>query len=293
LQPDLFMEPLWTTIEQIIRESDIVLEILDARAVDLSRNEQLEKIIKKIGRPRIYVLNKADLTTKKDLDLAIDKLGHERDIPSEYMVFFSNRKKSTVRNLLAKIRQVFEKHGKRPNYEENKPIIEKPYREAKGDIIIGVVGYPNVGKSSVINALAFKQKAKVSSKAGTTHGVHWITANEEIKLIDSPGVIPIGTYVEESRLGLIAAKNPEKLKDPENVAVKIITLFIEKDKVNKIEQFYNFKLSEEIKNEKNACLILEALSIAKHHLKKGGVPDDTRTSFNLIKDWQTGRLSLK
>ena len=38
------MEPYWTQIEQIVRESDIVLEILDARAVDLSRNEQLEAI---------------------------------------------------------------------------------------------------------------------------------------------------------------------------------------------------------------------------------------------------------
>lgn len=286
------MEPYWTVIKQIVRESDIVLEILDARAVELSRNEQLEKIIKEIGRPRIYVLNKSDLTNKKDLEKAIDKLSHERDISSEYIVFFSNRKKSTIKNLLTKIRQVFSKHGKRQDYDENKPIIEKPYREARGDIVIGVVGYPNVGKSSVINALSFKQKAKVSSKAGTTHGVHWITANNEIKLIDSPGVIPLGTYVEESRLGLIAARNPEKLKDPENVAVKIIELFIENNKLNKIEQFYNTKFSDEIKNEKNACLFLEAISIAKHHLKKGGVPDDTRTSFNLIKDWQTGRLRL-
>jgi ribosome biogenesis GTPase A len=287
------MEPYWNTIKQIIRESDIILEILDARAVDLSRNEQLERIIKEIGRPRIYVLNKADLATKRDMEKGMDKLSHERDVPSEYMVFFSNRRKSTVRNLLAKIRQVFSKHGKRPNYDENKPIIEKPYREARGDIIIGVVGYPNVGKSSVINAISFKHKAKVSSKAGTTHGVHWITANNEIKLIDSPGVIPLGTYVEESRLGLIAARNPEKLKDPEAVAAKIIELFIQNDKLDRIERFYNFKLSEEIKNEKNACMILESLSIAKHHLKKGGLPDDTRTSLNLIKDWQTGRLALR
>jgi ribosome biogenesis GTPase A len=287
------MEPLWTTIEQIVRESDIVLEILDARAVDLSRNEQLEKIIAKIGRPRIYVLNKCDLVNRKDLEKAMDKIMHERDIPSEYVVFFSNRQKRTIRNLLAKIRQVFAKHGKRPNYDENRPIIEKPYREAKGDIVIGVVGYPNVGKSSVINAISFKHKAKVSSKAGTTHGVHWITANDEIKLIDSPGVIPLGTYVEESRLGLIAAKNPEKLKDPEAVAVKIIELFVTQNKLDKIEKFYNFKISEEVKNENNACLILEALAIAKNHLKKGGVPDDTRTSYNLIKDWQTGRLALK
>jgi hypothetical protein len=57
-------------------------------------------------------------------------------------------------------------------------LIGEDYRVAKGDIIVGVVGYPNVGKSSVINALTFKKKAKVSTKAGTTHGVHWIASGE-------------------------------------------------------------------------------------------------------------------
>jgi ribosome biogenesis GTPase A len=286
------MEPYWTQIEQIIREADIVLEILDARVVDLSRNEQLENIIYNVGRPRIYVLNKCDLVTKKDLEKAMDKLSHERDVPNEYMVFFSNRRKSTTRNLLTKIRQVFAKNGKRPNFDANKPIISKPYREARGDIIIGVLGYPNVGKSSVINALAFKHKAKVSSKAGTTHGVHWITANDEIKLIDTPGVIPLGTYMDEARLGLIAAKSPEKLKDPETVAVKVIELFINSNKLGKFEQFYNLKLPEEVKTEANASLILEKLALARGHLKKGGVADETRTSLGLVKDWQDGRLKL-
>ena len=287
------MEPYWDSVKQIVRESDIILEILDARAVEMSRNEQLERIIHDIGRPRIYVLNKCDLVDKKDLEKGMDKLSHEREIPSEYMVFFSNRQKRTVRNLLAKIRQVFAKHGKRPNFDENKPIIAKPYREARGDIIIGVVGYPNVGKSSVINAVGFTHKAKVSSKAGTTHGVHWITANKEIKFIDTPGVVPVGGYVEESRLGIIAARNPEKLKDPEHVATIIIDKFLEDNKIGNFEKTYNIKIPEDMKEEKNSVRILEFLAFAKHHLKKGGLPDETRTSLNLIKDWQEGKLRLK
>ena len=208
------MEPLWDQIEQIVRESDIILEILDARGVELSRSEQLEEIITRVGRPRILVINKIDLVSIRDLEKAIGRVLDSRRAEKDSVVYFTNRNKKTVRNLLSKIRQVFAKYGKRESYAKN-PILEKPYREARGDIIVGVVGYPNVGKSSVINALAFKQKSPVSSKAGTTHGIHWISAGKtEIKLIDTPGVIPL-KFNEEAGLAIIAARNPEKMKDHE------------------------------------------------------------------------------
>lgn len=280
------MEPYWDLVKQIVKESDIVLEILDARAVDLSRNEQLEKIIAEAGRPRIFVVNKADLVSKKDLEIAVEKVARQRNTESEYVVYFSNRIKRTAKNLLTKIRQVFAKHGKRESFI---PAIKRPYREAHGDIVVGVVGYPNVGKSAVINALAFKKKANVSSKAGTTHGIHWISAGEEIKLIDTPGVIPL-SFQEEARLGIIAAKNPEKLKDPDIVAAKIIEMFKKENKLDRLERFYNFRVKEE--NIENPYLILEQISLEKKHLRKGGFPDEKRTAIMLVKDWQTGKLKL-
>jgi ribosome biogenesis GTPase A len=285
------MEPYWDLVKQIIRESDIVLEILDARAVALSRNEQLEKLLKEEGRPRIFVINKADLATRGELEIAADVLMKGRDISKEYVVYFSNKNRAAARNLLGRIRQIFSKHGKRPDFEEViKPLIKKPYREAKGDIVVGVVGYPNVGKSCVINALSFKKKAKVSSTAGTTHGIHWISAgNSEIKLIDTPGVIPL-THMEEANLGFIAAKNPERLKEPEITAAKVIEHFQKEKKLANIEKLYNFKVDEE--NLANPYAILEQLSLAKKHLKKGGTADEKRTAIMLVKDWQIGKLKL-
>jgi len=289
------MEPYWDQIKEIVRESDVVLEILDARAVDISRNEQLEKIIKEAGRPRIYVVNKSDLISKQEREKAIADLKTKRDVSEEFVLYFSNRNKKMARNLLNRIKQVFQKHGKRNRIEiktgaEIKPMLARPYREAHGDIIVGVVGYPNVGKSSVINALSFKKKAKVSSKAGTTHGIHWITAGDEIKLIDTPGVIPIGTYVEEAKLGIISARSAEKLKEVDVVAGKIIEQFMKEGKLGIIEEFYGFKIKEE--NKDNAYLIIEQLALEKKHLKKGGLPDEKRAAILLVKSWQTGRLRL-
>ncbi|MDP1728676.1 MAG: GTPase, partial [archaeon] len=235
------------------------------------------------------------LINRKYLEVAFDTVMKQRRVEKDFVVYFTNRKKNTVRNLLANIKQIFGKYGKRESYAKN-PILEKPYREAKGDIIVGVVGYPNVGKSSVINAIAFKKKAPVSSKAGTTHGIHWITAGNvrQIKLIDTPGVIPL-KHNEETSLGLIAARNPEKMKDPETVAGKIIEMFVKKGRLDKLEKYYNFKTKEEIKadgKDANPYLILEQISFARNHLKKGGVADEKRTAINIVKEWQTGKIKL-
>jgi ribosome biogenesis GTPase A len=279
------MEPYWTLIKQIIRESDIILEILDARAIHISRNPQLETLIKSIGRPRIYVVNKVDLVSPRELEKAIEEISRDEN---SIIVYVTKKDKRSAKNLLAKIRPVFANYGKIKEFYKE-PLVARPYREAKGDIVVGVVGYPNVGKSTIINAISFTSKAKVSSKSGTTHGIHWISAGKDIKLIDTPGVIPL-TYVNESDLGFIAAKSPERLKDPEATAGKIVEQFIKDNKLEKLELFYNFKITGEEKE--NPYFIIEKLSSIKKHLKKGGLADTTRTSIMLVKDWQEGKLKL-
>jgi ribosome biogenesis GTPase A len=279
------MEAYWDLIKQIVRESDIILEVLDARAIEISRNEELEKIIKAKERPRIYVINKIDLVNRRDLENLVGKI--KTDANSQ-VVYLTRKDRRTARNLLVKIKQMFAKFGKRKDFYTS-PILARPYREAKADIVVGVVGYPNVGKSSVINAISFKSKAKVSSKAGTTHGIHWINCGDNIKLIDTPGVIPL-VRTDETNLGIISARNTEKLKEPDVVAAAIIDLFLKAGRIGKIEQFYGFKIEES--DKENPYFILERLAFAKGHLKKGGIADEKRTSIMFVKDWQKGALKL-
>jgi len=63
-QPKGNHESYWDVIRRIITESDLVLEVLDSRLVELSRNEEVEKLIKEVGRPMIFVINKSDLVSK-------------------------------------------------------------------------------------------------------------------------------------------------------------------------------------------------------------------------------------
>ena len=273
-------EPYWDVINRIIEESDLVLEILDARLVELSRNEKVEELIKENGRPIIFVINKVDLVNKEDIEEDIKKLKKKGEV-----VFISAKEKGSSKILLGAIKRVFKKHGKREIYERG-PFDPKPeYREARREIVVGVLGYPNVGKSSLINILAHKKKAKVSKKAGTTHGIHWIRVSDEIKLLDSPGVIPLGME-DEIRYGLIGAKDNERLKNPEMVAHAIIKLFL-KDNKKSFEKFYGIEIKDEDTYE-----IINQLAEKKSFLLKGGKLDENRVISLLVRDWQGGKLRL-
>ena len=213
----------WDVIKRIIYESDLVLEVLDARLVELSRNEEVERLIEEAEKPMIFVVNKSDLVSKAKIKKQIKELRKKGEV-----VFISTKKKGGSKILLYNIKKVFKKFGKRemPDFDK---FAEKPkFREARAGIVVGILGYPNVGKSSIINALAHKKKVKTSKKSGTTHGVHWINITKDIKMLDSPGVIPLNER-DEIRFGLIGAKDTEALKNPELVAYAVIKLFIKKN----------------------------------------------------------------
>jgi len=271
----------WEVVERIINESDLVLEVLDARLVELSRNEQVEEIIREVGRPMIFVINKTDLVSKEKLQKQVVELKKIGDV-----VFISTKKKGESKVLLYAIKKVFKKYGKREIVERDKFSPKLRFKEAKAGIVVGVLGYPNVGKSSIINALAYKKKVKVSKKSGTTHGIHWINITGDIKLIDSPGVIPLKRE-DEIRYGLIGAKDTEALKNPEIVAHAVIKLFIKQDK-KVFEEFYKIELKEGDSLEG----IINKIAGKKSYLLKGGRFDEHRTIMEIIRDWQQGRLRL-
>ena len=267
------MEQYWDLIKRIILESDLVLEILDARLVELSRNEEAEKIVEEVGRPLIFVINKSDLVSKNILKNQVRKLREKGRL-----VFVSAKRPKDTKILLYAIKKTFKEFGKG---EINEPI---QHRVTKADIVVGVIGYPNVGKSSIINALSHKKKAKVGKKPGTTHGIHWIRATKEIKLIDSPGVIPLSKE-DEIRYGLIGAKL-DSLKNPQAVAYALIKLFLKTNKKG-FEKLYGIIIKEE-----NPDYIIREIALKKRLFIKGGNLDENRVCFDIIRDWQQGRLRL-
>lgn len=245
----------WPVVKKVVKDSDVVLFVLDARMPELSFNRQLDKMVKMYKKEFALVFNKIDLIPRRRLE----KLKHK--FQSSFFV-------SGTKNIgMSRLKEGLMIRAKRIGVSEPR---------------IGVVGYPNTGKSAIINALAKSAKAKVSSVAGTTRHIQWIKAGS-LRILDSPGVVPV--YDTETSLGILGSKNPEKLKNPEKVVFSIIELFV-KNNINKLKEFYGIELEK----DEDAYEIMLKIGRKKGFLKKGGNVDENRTMFQMIRDWRDGKI---
>ncbi len=240
-------------VNWVIENSDLLIEVVDARFPEKTRNKKIEAIIKSKGKTLIIALNKSDLISKKNAEQTKKEVN--KDFPC---VFVSSTQKKGMKRLRELIAIKTKKTGK----------------------TTGVIGYPNTGKSSVINALSGK-KVKTSITAGFTRGQQ-IIKKGNTKLIDSPGVIPFEER-NENELVLIGAKNPSKLEYPEDVAIKLIELLKEKNP-KELK-----RLGAESSNPDNA---LEEIALKKKRMKKGGLPDINAASKQLLLDFQKGKIKI-
>lgn len=253
-------------INEIIKISDIILEVLDARFFNETRNLDIEDKIKKMGKTIIYVLNKSDLAdlekTKKEL----------RELKLYPYVFVSCTKRIGARELRDKIKI----ESKR---------IELPSIEMKR-IQVGIIGYPNTGKSSLINFLTGSSSAKVGAEAGFTKGIQKVRLSENILILDTPGVIPSAEYSSSdmesiSKHAKVSARDFSKVRDPEYVVATLM-----KEYPKEIEDFYHTNFNGD--SEK----LIEFIGRSKNLLKKGGVVDEDRTARIILKDWQEGKIKI-
>lgn len=241
---------------KIIKSSDIVLEILDARFCEETRNPEFEKAILGEGKKLILVLNKSDLVPKSFAERRKKELLHTAPC-----IFVSSKEKS----------------GK---YLLRKAIL----RMAKGNGTIGVVGYPNTGKSSVINALSGRKATKTSSTAGFTRGEQKVRLREGIYLIDSPGIIPFGS-IDEEKLLILNAKSPEQVGECTGAAEKILEMA---SAMNPKAINERYKVNPDGSGEK----MLREIALRQNRRSKGGGLDIESAAKQVVLDWQRGKIRL-
>ena len=233
-------------VDKVIRESDIILLVIDARKIKESINRD---ILEKIGKKKfIYVINKIDLISKQE----------QRKIKLINSVMISAKEHVGNMVLLKKIMQVGE--GK--------------------EVKVGVVGFPNTGKSTVINSLKGRHSASTSSRAGYTRGLQKVRVSRKIVLIDTPGVFSYATE-KMSKIDnlIIGTVDADKIKDTENAAIELI------DALNgKIERFFD------VEKKEDSYDTLEEIALKNKILKKGGVADTARMGKEIIRMWQKGKI---
>ena len=246
----------WPVVLNVLRNADVILLLVDARMPEITQNSEIIEKAKYFKKDLIIVFNKVDLVSKKDL----------AKIRAEFQdsFFISSLKKIGVNTLKKYL----------TDYSEE-------WRGGKS-LRVGIVGYPNIGKSTLINLLAPNAKAKVSSVSGTTKKTQWIREGK-IRYLDSPGVIPFGD--SKSQVGMTASKDPHKIRNPEKVARGIIE-HLENRGGSSLEKHYGVEAGD-VED------LFEKIGRKKGFLVKGGEFDEHRTAIKIIDDWQKGKISLK
>lgn len=248
----------WKVVREVIDEADVVVEVVDARDPIGTRNRKLERLIQEEGKPLLIVMNKADLVPKE----WAEQYKRKSEIP---VVFISARERKGTGILRRELKK-----------------LAKPLLDEKEKVKVALIGYPNVGKSTIINTLKGKRAVGTAPIPGYTKGKQLIRLSKRLWLLDSPGVVPIDDFDELVIKGGFPA---DKIEEPVKPALKLISRILETRKEAITEKFgiKEFESEEEI---------LRQIGEKRGLIKAGGEVDLEETARWLLREWQTGRFTL-
>ena len=259
---------------RLIKESlpfvDLVTEIVDARIPMSSSNPELKEMIG--NKPRIVLLNKCDVADEK---ATAQWVQYYKD-NGMYALPVDCRSGKGLNAYLPLVRQVLKDKIKR---NTEKGMAGKPLR-------VMVVGIPNTGKSSFINKMAGRNRAKVADKPGVTRSNSWFAVGSGIELLDTPGVLwpKFEDKTVGDKLAFIGSVKDEIL-DSETMAMRLINV-LKNGYADRIAD--RFKISDF--EDKEDYEILEMIGKKRGMLISGGEIDYERASVMLLDEYRGGKL---
>lgn len=249
---------------------DAVTELLDARIPESSQNPELSELIG--NKPRIVLLNKCDLadeqTTRRWLDY-FESMGAGALAVDCRSGKGLNAYHPLVRKILSD----------RIRINTEKGMAGKPLR-------VMVVGIPNTGKSSFINRMAGKNRAKVADKPGVTRQNQWFSIGNGIELLDTPGVLwpKFDDPKVGDRLAFIGSVKGEIL-DSELMAVRLLEV-LQAEYADRLQQRYGVEPAP----DEEPWELLQRIGKKRGMLVRGGEIDTERASNMLLDEYRSGRL---
>lgn len=255
-------------MQENIKLIDLVIELVDARIPISSRNPDIDELGK--NKARLILLNKADLAEDKWND-AWAEYFKEKGFA---VVKVNSKKGGGIKSIQGVIQEACKE---KIEHDRKRGILNRPVRAM-------VVGIPNVGKSTFINALAGKACAKTGNRPGITKGKQWIRLNKNVELLDTPGIL--WPKFEDQKVGLRLAfigSIKDEILNTEELATEIIS-FLLLHYQGILEQKY--KIEEE--NDAYGCL--RGIAESRHCLIKGNELDTEKAAMLLVDDFRNGRL---
>ncbi|MBO5463266.1 MAG: ribosome biogenesis GTPase YlqF [Clostridia bacterium] len=259
---------------RLIKESlpfvDLVTEIVDARIPMSSSNPELKEMIG--SKPRIVLLNKCDVADEKTTAKWVEHYKKN----GMYALPVDCRSGKGLNAYLPLVREVLKDKIKR---NTEKGMVGKPLR-------VMVVGIPNTGKSSFINKMAGRNRAKVADKPGVTRSNSWFAVGSGIELLDTPGVLwpKFEDKAVGDKLAFIGSVKDDVI-DIESLAMRLIGV---------LKNGYSDRLTERFKitdfADKEDYEILEMIGRKRGMLISGGEIDYERASVMILDEYRGGKL---
>ena len=256
-------------MQENIKLIDLIIEVVDARIPLSSRNPDIDELGR--NKARLILLNKSDLADERQNE----KWARYFAEKGFHVAKINARTGAGVKGILPVIMEACKEKIER---DRRRGIKNRPVRAM-------VVGIPNVGKSTFINAFAGKACTKTGNKPGVTKGKQWIRINKNVELLDTPGILWPKFEDQEVglRLAMIGSINDEILS-MEDLAFSTIAF---------LQNRYPDHLQERYQIEPDGMETLEVLdSICRKRgcLKRGQEPDYARVSGMILDDFRTGKL---
>lgn len=288
--------------KKVVEAADVILYVLDARDPEGTRSKEVEREIMAAdgGQKRlILILNKIDLVPPPVLkNWLIHLRRYFPTLPLKASNGSGNAHSFDHKQLSVK------------GTSETLFRALKTYAQSKSlgrAISVGVIGYPNVGKSSVINALTARMSRGSSNacptgaEAGVTTNLREVKLDSKLKLIDSPGIVFPNTSGEkkgkkkqddQARLILLNAVPPKQIEDPiPAVNLLLKRLSSSEGLLSKLLQVYGIPTlssGSSTTDETNDFLIQVARK--RGRLGKHGVPNLEAAAMTVVNDWRDGRI---
>ncbi|KAH6650566.1 NUC091 domain-containing protein [Chaetomium tenue] len=252
---------IWNELYKVMDSSDVILHVIDARDPLGTRCRHVEKYLKTEAPHKhlVFVLNKIDLVPSSTAAAWIRVL--QKDHPTCAM-------RSSLKNPFGR--------GSLIDLLRQFSILHKDRKQ----ISVGLIGYPNVGKSSIINALRGKAVAKVAPIPGETKVWQYVTLMKRIYLIDCPGIVPPNHNDTPQDLLLRGVVRVENVEHPE----QYIPAVLKKVKTHHMERTY------ELKGWKDHIEFLELMARKSGRLLKGGEPDVDGVAKMVLNDFMRGKI---
>ncbi|KAJ3075753.1 Guanine nucleotide-binding protein-like 3 [Podochytrium sp. JEL0797] len=275
---------------KVVEQADVILEVLDARDPIGCRPTQIEEMILNAGGNKriILVLNKIDLVPRDVVEKWLKYLRNEFPTIAFKASTQSQRTNLGRSNIPTDKASVDLLNSSECLGADNLVKLLKNYcrnNNIKTSITVGVVGFPNVGKSSVINSLKRSKACNVGATPGVTKVAQQIHLDKNIKLLDCPGIVfskdsPSDDPKAQAEVLLRNCVKSELIDDP----IAPVELILSRCSKEQIQILYNIPPFTDTRD------FLIHLAKLRGRLNKGGRADLESTARSVLQDWNAGRV---